>query len=98
MTDNNRQYILTHEHLYDAWGQLWRSTGSDGTVTVTNNNPITLKSISKTLLKNEKCKIYLNQCIIAFKVCKKLMTGLFFRVNVCRLIKRKKQNFYTNLF
>lgn len=41
--------------------------------------------------KERKLKINLNQCIIKFKVCKKLMTGLWFRVNVFHLIKRKNK-------
>lgn len=42
VTDNNKQYTLTHKLQYDAWGQVWRSTATDGTVTVTNSNPVTL--------------------------------------------------------
>lgn len=41
--------------------------------------------------KRKKLKIHLNQCIIKFKECKKLMTGLWFRVNVFHLIKRKNK-------
>ncbi|EBN2212553.1 RHS repeat-associated core domain-containing protein [Escherichia coli] len=46
MTGNNRQYSLTHELQYDAWGQVWRSIATDGTVMVTNSNPITLSTES----------------------------------------------------
>ncbi|EDO1767234.1 RHS repeat-associated core domain-containing protein [Salmonella enterica] len=55
-TSNNTLYTMTHMIQYDAWGQVWRSIATDGTVMVTNNNPITLCTESYlTDIGNTQC-------------------------------------------